>query len=184
MRVENESSVSAYEVKYRWIDRSYKVTSWLLMIGWFVGNIFLKRCGTLTHPDLTCKNDRIETLIGNFEMYVLMQFGQFACRIFSSAFFAHSLRLIWRGLDENDTNLQRSLKSLILHLAYLSLFLIFEAINLLAFYRDYHSEDRKRDGISMVLAWTLWSAFELFNRLIMMFCTEAMNKRYEEYIDK
>ena len=105
------------------------------------------------------------------------------CRIFSSAFFAHSLRLIWHGLDESDTNLQRSLKSLILHLAYLSLFLIFEAINLLAFYRDYNSGDKRRDGTQMVVAWTLWSGFELFNRLCMMFCTEAMNKRYEEYIE-
>ena len=66
MGVENESSVSAYEVKYRWIDRSYKVAAWLLMVGWFVGNIFLDRCGTLADPDRTCKNDRIESLIGNF----------------------------------------------------------------------------------------------------------------------
>ena len=90
--------------------------------------------------------------------------------------------MIWSGLDQNDTKLQRSTKSLMLHLAYLTLFLVFEAVNLLNFYQDYESDGEANSGTYTVIVWTLWSAFELFNRLVMMFCIEEMNKRYEEYL--
>ena len=68
-----------------------------------------------------------------------MQAGTFIFRLFSSCFFAAALKLIWRGLDGPKTNLQRSSKSLSLHLAYLFLFLLFEAINLYDFAKDYES---------------------------------------------
>ena len=57
MTIENDSDVSMYEIKYRWIDRCYKVIVWMVMVGWFVGNLFLKQCGTVKKPKLTCGPD-------------------------------------------------------------------------------------------------------------------------------
>lgn len=152
-----------------------------MMLAWMIANWAYTDLSCRYLSSKQCKEEQeeieLEKWVGNFHYYSYMQLCNFVLRLISSSFFAVGLTVIWRGLAKNDSELQRSWASFALHLVFLTLFSVFQVINLVTFYQSFSSTSKS--GMEISISFILWSLGELINRIIMLHITEKVNKIYE-----